>query len=1105
MPGRLMDEDAAPGSLDLKKDRSQAQGASHQQALPVKSPADTQVNGTTRDGPNGVLTNGASSEQTHTTGNGEPSNMAVATSSAEGPPPLDQSWRSREQNKSLGLLMNRVAQQCYFDLNKTLDDMSAIPTAPSQPQLPNGVGPHTGPDTSEPSVKKKRMIMDFANDQRDRFIKTLVLSDWSRNEEEKARMIDVKVWLDKQTALYRQAEDAVARAKMNMQQAKVPNPNIEGAMEVLATGKASWVPDLGYIRPKKLSAKQLLKTMRDMNVILGTRLSLHEDLPFYFRDYSIADGRVTFMVKDEFEVDLSVADEDPATQLYFIDIRLSFEPTTPVLDDRIRGFLEGKINVQLASKGLQGCYDFLHNFVLTHKLTILQDQATELTRGKWFDCIKIEKLRRSLVVQYWAGLPGPKSWIEIGISSGKQTTTSIRRPATPHISVRWFQRSVEIKGEKLEFDWQQLDVEKCLMHVIERHTASILDDLRTRICALVPADAPFKAKVSDAGGCQVLSLSLPSLRQPIEVRIEPVTGQYSITPPSTASLNIERRLNNHPTADPARWLAGLPCAVVQDQVFKQADLLRWSPVKHLVRQDNLTAVFGEKLQHFSIFTPSRAWSDDWALAVTFSLQGEKWWAAELEERRSELPNGTGRIIKKVTPVDPAPDGQRKDISTSRDTLSQVARRAVGDVAVSTLSAQLKGEHIPHSMQKVFPQGDCEGVERHDRIFPTALFISFSKLRKGMQRGKWKPWAHEAVRLSHHGLVHDARGEGVGSKQVRHDLRLSLDPGKFKELHKHIQNSGERDLALNPHGGVALKFITPFGQPFIKKMRQRLQTVEQLDQCANILKQRHFVCGHLSLSRLQFTYHTTPELSVEMTFPTEAEGITTLKFHPHDNNPHRRVKVMMEQAFNATDSKAFDIFTHTLSLTLPVLQTFNRLEAKDPVCRVIAIHPRNTTWYSIAYHPPLPRCTFTLRTRIRREGEDTSVKWIIEDFHSSIKGQNLPEELNTAMQELYKESAEHWEGMGSAIVADAQGAAEALEKLDGIVRRFESVPGQPQAAESTQQQQQPTDLPKGTSQSNGQASGQANGQARQNPKQSKPSTSSKSSKPVKQEPDLIMLD
>lgn len=93
--------------------------------------------------------------------NGESSSAAAPTN----PPELDQSWRDGHTNKSLGLLVERLASQCYFDLNTTLTEMDTVQTEP-QHQQANGIMPHTT-DTSESSLKKKRHFMNWASTQRE--------------------------------------------------------------------------------------------------------------------------------------------------------------------------------------------------------------------------------------------------------------------------------------------------------------------------------------------------------------------------------------------------------------------------------------------------------------------------------------------------------------------------------------------------------------------------------------------------------------------------------------------------------------------------------------------------------------------------------------------------------------------------------------------------------------------------------------------------------------------------------------------------------------------------------------------------------------------------
>jgi mediator of RNA polymerase II transcription subunit 14 len=1036
MPGRIiMDQEGAIGSHDLKKDRSHAQQGAPPVQTPLAqvhptSPANGLANGSHGAMPNGV----AASGEPRPSMNGE-SSFATVSTRPDNPPELDQSWRDGDTNKSLGLLMDRVASQCYFDLNTTLTEMDAVPTEPQHHQA-NGIMAHTGQDASESSMKKKRLLMDWASTQRERFIKTLVLADWSRNEEDVSRLLDVKVWQDKQNFAHGNSTQSIANTKNNMIAAKMPNPNIEGAMEVLATAKASWVPHLGYIPPKRLTAKQLLKTLRNMNVILATRLNLHDDLPPHFTRFSIADGRATFTVKDEFEVDLSVADEDPATPFYFIDIRLSFSPSSEVINDRLRGFMERKINDDLGNKGLKGCYEFLHSFALTHKLNVLRSQASELIRGKWFDCIRIESFRRRLIVQYWAGMPGPKNWIEIGISSGRQRGYR-SKPPTPRLVVRWFRKGVEVKDDTLEFDWRNLDLEKSLYLVIAKHTAWALNDVKSRIAGLAPKGSPFKAdisKIESESQSDALFFSLPSLRQPLQVHIEPITGQFAILPPSQATWRTEQRLNSDASADAVKLLAALPPSAAQESFGKEAALIGWSPIENSTPLNDLKKAFSETVRHLSVFEPTSAWGESWALAVTFSLAGEKWWAVSLQNQTDHEGKVIGKHIVSASRV-ALPDAVGNTSMVCRETLLAVEKGAVTHVALSTTGKELKERQIPYSIEKLPRRSIGEQRRGLHTACNVALFVQFAALTKDSQNKSKKPLADEIVRLTHYGVTHTGENGRGPAGSVRHDLRLSLEPAKMKELQKHVSRSKDRDLVMNQDGGLAVKLLTPFGEPFVEQMQQRLRSIERLEGCLATLKERSYRCTHVTLSRLDFMYNKELELGATLTFSAGNDLHTRVKLTPPDSNPHQRIRVMLENGLNGAQDVRFQTFSHILAITLPVLRTFDQLEAKSPAKLAIAIHARTPLLYSVKYDSPLPSVSFQILAKTKTEGGNKLARWLVRDLKSGTKGGDLPEDLAKAVNEVWQETGEHWQGVGNGLIAEAQGVAAALGRLDGVIRRF----------------------------------------------------------------------
>ncbi|KAK6396530.1 mediator complex subunit [Elasticomyces elasticus] len=1008
-----MDQQSRVSSQELKKDRSNAQGALVGAVMPPSSSfVPAHLNGVPANGENKAVVNGQPPRAVAATTNGDHADAIMALAEPEQPPNLEQPWRNEPDNKPLGKLMDRLAQQCYIDLNQTLNDMTAEDAAGDGLSKANGMSPQGTLDTSEVSLRKKRKLLDFAHDQRDRFTKTLVLSDWSRNAEDMAKFIDLRIHLDNQRDGFVKAGNAIAATKWKSIGFKVPAPNIVGAMELLATGTASWVPDMGYIPPKRLTAKQLLKTLKNMNVTLSTRLNLHEELPPHMQDYRVADGRATFTVPGEFEVDLSVADEEDTSPFYFIDIRFLFSPSSDVLNDQIRAHLETQTNGALAVKALQGCYDFLHSFVLTHKINILRSQGAELIRGKWFECIKIEHLRRSLVVQYWAGMPGPKSWFEIGISSGKSEKRGSKK-ATPRLSVRWFRKGQEVKDEVLSFDWEALSLEKCLMMVIG--------------LAAKTENAALEAELVVADGAApedcTLRLRLPSMRNSLNVRLELVTGQFSISPPTNVTLHNERILNANPQVDVPLLLAALLCAVVQEKVHKQAELLDWRELRDLAGMEQK---LGQHVLHRTVFSIP-GWSDRWALAVGFSLSGERWWVVQLKEGTKEVTTVCELHLKQSL-------GEQAT-QVSRANLLSIERFAVAEVSYEVLSQQLRSLKIPHHHQK--PERlseDGVDVGQHNS---GSIYVQSVALMRDASDSSWKPWATDSIRISHHGV--DDCGDGTDAHTtrtlVRHDLRLTREPGRMNRLQQHLAKSGDRTVAMNASGALALSLRTPFGEPLVGHIRTRLRSIERLDQYVTTLQRHHYNLTTVTMDQLSFTYHASaPALHARISFGNDGSPPIRLQLEPAESNPTQRIRVMLEKGLNSSHADSFEGFAKFLTLTLPMLRAWDRIETAHLARQTAVVNVRSAALYGLSYKAPLPPCTFSIQLKEKRDGNKKSMRWHVAQVKGkpdSVAAEDLAKKLKALWQS--KGDGRCWEGNGSGATADPTGLGSLLDRLDEIVQ------------------------------------------------------------------------
>lgn len=148
-------------------------------------------------------------------------------------------------------LLTRTAQECHNDLLELINNLADI-EVPSQEGAPvvNGLGSHAmqngAVNASPQSVQKRKMMFEWADMHRKRFIKLLVLSQWSRQAAQVSKLIDILNWAREQEVSYNDAAYWIGAQKANSDNWKVRNPDIKTALEVLSTGKVSWIPEVSF-------------------------------------------------------------------------------------------------------------------------------------------------------------------------------------------------------------------------------------------------------------------------------------------------------------------------------------------------------------------------------------------------------------------------------------------------------------------------------------------------------------------------------------------------------------------------------------------------------------------------------------------------------------------------------------------------------------------------------------------------------------------------------------------------------------------------------------------------------------------------------------------
>lgn len=347
---------------------------------------------------------------------------------------------------------------------------------------------------------------------------------------------------------------------------------------------------------------------------------------------------MTFKVAGEFEIDLTIADEDPEAQFWFIDFRFMFRPSVATLAPQIRYHIESKVNEALAKDGLAGCYKYLHEIVLTHKISEFRKQAIDLARAKWIETLKVEALNRALSVQYWLdryGPKGPRSWIILGVHSGKRKDSRPDPKATSRLFIRWFRDSKEVPDVDAQFDTVNITTQSLLKTIIAKHVSHTLTSIHDSLAA-----KPLYAN-------RELALSLTiSLTEPAEselkvqltneqyltVKMEPISGRFVFSPASRLVTEWENRLNGrsiNPAQEGHTFIESLRGLLLAEEIFNRSLSVGW------VRINN-PGLKPEVLQPFLpkgplpqiLFFRRPGWVEDWCIAVIMAPTGEQWWLFE---------------------------------------------------------------------------------------------------------------------------------------------------------------------------------------------------------------------------------------------------------------------------------------------------------------------------------------------------------------------------------------------------------------------------------------------------------------------------------------------
>jgi mediator of RNA polymerase II transcription subunit 14 len=800
----------------------------------------------------------------------------------------------------------------------------------------------------------------------------------------------------------------------------------------------------GYKPPKSLTARATLKKLHKINRIISVRLALHDQAPRPLRNYRVHDGRVTFTVPGEFELDLSVAEEATTSQFFFVDIRFLFSPSSPIPKGRIFNELDAKVNELLHSEGLMGCFNFLHGLVLTNKVNTLFRQARDLARGLWSEALRIELLHRTLVVQYWPLRAGPKSWVEIGVQKGlRRSYSQDLGDRVSRLGLRWMRDGQQANSDAVQFDSDTLSMERVLRSVIALHTSHLLATAFTTLkkyslYASRTLSLCAQLSTTEPGDCY-LDIQLSTSRH-LRVSVEPLSGTITFSGSSVALERHEgeRAPNKSAIEELLTRVTRLRCLTAVDEIESATKALGLESVNQRGLGLDVRRLFPSGVLRSAFFTHPH-WDHRWVAAATSSMDGDRWWLLQL--RPDDATRGrTPFAVHDLSTGFPQAHAISKALMAQQGlcdytACAELVYGLTGMLAIyanARCLADLPSARFYPSLEQLQLESDLQVpnlfLQYKASSIPSAFRIA---LPSGLER---ESYLQDTVRLSFHGI--DRQSQSV-VLMAYGTLRF-----RIKSLIPLVSQVDSSLLLQDKGSGFALRLLVPAGHSVILGLFERLQRLECVLSILQSLIQKDMEPRSLSLSEVSFFYGPNKKLSgrfdIDVLGPSlssyvdisqallNANPLFQLRLRVSFDNPspHRRISESLTVALNHRFAESgVDSTLGFICDTFPLLHCLDQITLKSAHTESSLVHVTVRTPVSFQVHYPRLKSRFRLSVR-PRHGRSV---WVLED--ANVTGVLNRSQIIAAVREkVYNSKGDGWQGLGD-------GAMSNIDKVGGLLSRL----------------------------------------------------------------------
>ncbi|OMJ17907.1 Mediator of RNA polymerase II transcription subunit 14 [Smittium culicis] len=156
---------------------------------------------------------------------------------------------------------------------------------------------------------KKKLALEYTFQMRQAFVKLIAITRWAKDSEEINKAQKIVALLQSQNEFFSKSVDGVFGSGVLLSQSRIKNYDVLGAIDIFKTGSYNFLPEeylKRFITTPPLTFEEKKLAISNIQDEIRYRLATGEPIPSNMMLYTVNNGCVTFTVKNEYKISLTM-------------------------------------------------------------------------------------------------------------------------------------------------------------------------------------------------------------------------------------------------------------------------------------------------------------------------------------------------------------------------------------------------------------------------------------------------------------------------------------------------------------------------------------------------------------------------------------------------------------------------------------------------------------------------------------------------------------------------------------------------------------------------------------------------------------------------------